>query len=219
MKTICITGANRGIGLALATLYSKNHQVIAVCREDSVELKELQNTNIITGIDINDYHCRESLVDTISQVDILILNAGILESDQDNLEAHEKSVQHQIQTNAISPLILAKMSIPKLSKSAKIMLMTSRMGSQDDNLTGGLDGYRMSKAALNTAGCNLAIALQEHGISVFLVHPGYIRTDMTDHQGRKSPIEAADNILKLLDKLTIENTGQFWHSEGYQLPW
>ena len=219
MKTVCITGANRGIGLALAAEYAQTHQVIAVCRKSSEVLQNLPNTNIIEGIDINNHHCRESLVDTISNIDILILNAGILESDLPDISKHEHSIQQQIQTNAISPLILAKMCLSKLTPEAKIMFMTSRMGSQDDNLSGGLDGYRMSKAALNSAGCNLAHELQDQNTGVFLIHPGYIKTDMTRNQGRKSPNEAAQNIIKLLDQLSIENTGQFWHSEGYQLPW
>ncbi len=219
MKVVCISGANRGIGLALTQQYSQTHEVIALCRKTTNELTSLPNTKVIENIDINDDKCRVRAMSELNKVDILILNAGILEPDQVDLELHEQSIQRQIQTNAISPLIMARLAIPKLAPQAKIMFMTSRMGSQEDNLSGKLDGYRMSKAALNTAGCNLAHELKDQEISVFLIHPGYIKTDMTHHQGRRTAEEAASNICKLLNNLTLDNTGQFWHSEAYQLPW
>jgi NAD(P)-dependent dehydrogenase (short-subunit alcohol dehydrogenase family) len=219
MKNICITGTNRGIGLALATEYSKDNNVFALCRHSSKELDGLPNTSVITDIDMNNSTSRHKAIEGMEEIDILILSAGILIDNQEDITAHETTIMEQIQTNAISPLIFAKMALPTLNKDAKIMLMTSRMGSQADNLSGGLDGYRMSKAALNTAGCNLAHELHDQGIAVFMIHPGYIKTDMTNHTGRNTTEEAATNIVKLLEKLTMENTGQFWHANAHQLPW
>ena len=219
VPNICITGTNRGIGFALAKKYCQDYHVYALCRKSSSNLSNLANTTIVEGFDINLSSARDTAVSQIKNIDILILNAGILHRDTDSIDALEQSITEQIQTNAISPFIFTKMALSKLNANAKIIFMTSRMGSIEDNLSGGLDGYRMSKTALNAAGCNLAHQLIDEGKSVFLVHPGYIQTDMTNNSGRNTAEEAANNIATLIDKLNIEHTGQFWHAEGHQLPW
>lgn len=219
VANICITGANRGIGLALSKCFAQSSTIYALCRKSSEALSLLDKTTVIEGFDINNNADRESALNALPSIDTLILNAGILHREQDSISSLETSIQQQIQTNAISPLIFAKMASNKLNKGAKIILISSRMGSIEDNLSGGLDGYRMSKSALNAGGCNLAHELYDRAVSVFIVHPGYIKTDMTHHSGRNTPEEAAENIYQLTHKLTFENTGQFWHADGHQLPW
>ena len=219
MDTVCITGANRGIGLALAQQYSETHHVYALCRQSSPELDQVANTTIITGVDINDAQSRLQALSQLPSLDILILNAGILEGNTEDLSELEQSIQHQLQTNAISPLIFAKQLIPLLSSGSKVMFMTSRMGSMADNSSGGLDGYRMSKAALNAGGKNLAHTLQADNIPVYLIHPGYVKTDMTNQSGQEDPKAVAIQIYNLLNKLTIKHTGEFFHANGDTLPW
>ncbi|MCP8352549.1 SDR family oxidoreductase [Candidatus Synchoanobacter obligatus] len=219
MKQVCITGANRGIGLALTRYLADNNHIFCLCRKRADDLVAIPNTTIIEDIDINHHSNRLAAIKQLPNLDLVILNAGILQKDSNEIIEHEQTLQQQLQTNAISPLIFARMLIPHLKPNAKIVLMTSRMGSMSDNSSGQLDGYRMSKAALNAAGCNLAHDLKEQGIGVFLIHPGYIKTEMTNNQGYLSPEEAAQNICKLISTLTLENTGQFWHAEGHKLPW
>ena len=100
-----------------------------------------------------------------------------------------------------------------------IGIVTSRMGSVADNDSGGAYGYRMSKAAVNITGVSLARDLAERGISVALLHPGYVRTDMTGHSGHIDAEEAAAGLIQRMDELSPATTGTFWHANGETLPW
>ena len=93
------------------------------------------------------------------------------------------------------------------------------MGSIADNTSGGSYGYRMSKAAVNAAGVSLARDLEDSGIAVVLLHPGYVRTDMTGGSGQVEPAEAAAGLLARLDELDLAATGTFRHASGESLPW
>jgi NAD(P)-dependent dehydrogenase (short-subunit alcohol dehydrogenase family) len=93
------------------------------------------------------------------------------------------------------------------------------MGSIADNSSGGYYGYRMSKAALNAAGRSLALDLAPRGISVFLLHPGFVRTDMTGGNGDTSPEQSAANLVARMDALDAADSGSFWHANGQSLPW
>jgi len=110
--------------------------------------------------------------------------------------------------------------LPRLGPGAKVALVTSRMGSIDDNSSGGAYGYRMSKAALNMAGKSLSADLRGRGIAVAILHPGMVNTDMIGgHGGQVEPAEAARGLLARIDELTLETSGGFWHANGQQLPW
>ena len=98
--------------------------------------------------------------------------------------------------------------------------MTSRMGSIDDNGSGGSYGYRMSKVALNMAGKSLAIDLRPRGIAVALLHPGLVSTRMTGFSTQGiSPEESVRGLLARIDALSLETSGSFWHANGQLLPW
>jgi NAD(P)-dependent dehydrogenase (short-subunit alcohol dehydrogenase family) len=97
-------------------------------------------------------------------------------------------------------------------------IITSRMGSIDDNTSGGYYGYRMSKAAVNIAGKSLSIDLAGRGIAVAILHPGMVATDMTGGNG--VPVaHAARGLIRRMEELNLENSGSFWHAEGERLPW
>ena len=93
------------------------------------------------------------------------------------------------------------------------------MGSVADNTSGGSYGYRMSKAAVNIAGVSLARDLEADGIAVALLHPGWVRTEMTGNTGNASAGEAAAGLLARIEELNMQNTGRFWHANGEPLPW
>jgi NAD(P)-dependent dehydrogenase (short-subunit alcohol dehydrogenase family) len=93
------------------------------------------------------------------------------------------------------------------------------MGSIADNSSGGMYGYRMSKAALNAAGKSLALDLAPRGVAVAILHPGYVKTDMTDRHGTVLPDDAARDLLQRIEELTLQNSGTFWHANGSVLPW
>ena len=221
MKTFLITGANRGIGLEYCRqLQERGERVIAVCRTSAPELETL-GVRIEAGVDMTNDAAMASLVERLDglPLDGLILNAGILESTGlEDLKA--ESLRRQFEVNALGPLRLTHALLPQLRNGSKLILMTSRMGSIDDNSSGGSYGYRMSKVALNMAGKSLAIDLQSRGIAVAILHPGLVRTRMVNFNPQGiSPAEAVLGLLARIDALTLENSGSFWHANGEVLPW
>ncbi|MFM8524158.1 MAG: SDR family oxidoreductase [Cyanobacteriota bacterium] len=221
MGTSLVTGANRGIGLAYCQqLQARGDQVIAVCRATSPELEEL-GVRVETGVDLLDPVAIAALIERLEgqPIDALILNAGVLESN--SLEDLDPgSIRHQFELNALAPLLLTRALLPQLLPGSKLALMTSRMGSIDDNSSGGSYGYRMSKVALNMAGRSLAIDLKPRGIAVAILHPGLVSTRMIGFNPRGiSPEEAVRGLLARIDALTLDNSGTFWHANGEVLPW
>ncbi len=93
------------------------------------------------------------------------------------------------------------------------------MGSIADNTSGGRYGYRMSKTAVNMAGRSLAQDLREAGVAVVILHPGFVRTEMTGGQGLIDPPESAAGLIARIDELSIETSGSFRHTNGEELPW
>lgn len=218
---VAITGANRGIGLALARIYSRGgHQVVALCRHESDELKKLENVSVLEGVDARNPKQEELLQKQLEKksIGIFIHNAGIARSDTlENLNMDD--IREQFEVNSLGPLNTVIHMLPYLKPNAKIGIVSSRMGSIGDNDSGGYYGYRMSKAAANAAGRSLAIDLKERGNPVALLHPGYVQTDMTSQRGDIKPDEAAQGIYEVMEKLSLETTGQFWHQKGTKLPW
>ena len=216
-----VTGTNRGIGLEYCRqLQARGDQVIAVCRQPSDELKAL-GIQVEEGIELSSENSIAELVDRLQgqQFDGVILNAGILRSMRlDDLNA--EAIREQFEVNALAPLLLAKALVPLMHTGSKFALMTSRMGSIDDNTSGGSYGYRMSKVALNIAGKSLAIDLRPKGIAVAILHPGLVRTRMINFNPQGiEPSESVAGLLARIDELTLENSGTFWHSNGQVLPW
>ncbi len=217
---VLITGANRGIGLALSQYYlNKGYHVYAACRSSSDELNASSAT-VISDIDICEHSAINKLTESLAdnKIDILINNAGILYSETLR-DIDKETVLKQFEVNALAPLKLTEALLDHLAPQAKVALITSRMGSMSDNSSGGYYGYRMSKAALNAAGVSLAQDLKPKGIAVAILHPGFVQTDMVNHAGDISANTAAERLAQRIDELTIESSGSFWHSNGDKLPW
>jgi NAD(P)-dependent dehydrogenase (short-subunit alcohol dehydrogenase family) len=219
MATVLITGGNRGIGLELARQYSaRGDAVIVACRESTPELDSL-GVEVVQGIDVSSSESVAGLVFALKgrKLDCLVNNAGILGRDTLN-ELDFDEIERQFRVNSIGPLRVTAALRGNLSSGSKVFIITSRMGSIDDNSSGAYYGYRMSKAAVNMAGKSLSIDLKDAGISVVQLHPGYVSTDMTGNQGTPVP-QAARGLIERMDTLGIDETGTFWHQEGYALPW
>lgn len=220
MGTWVVTGANRGIGLELSRqLKARGEDVIAACRTPSNDLTSLGAT-VVPDVDVTADGAAAPLLAALGgkTIDVLLHNAGILIPETlDALDFAEMRRQYEV--NAIGPLRLTRALLPKMTKGSKIALITSRAGSIGDNGSGGLYGYRMSKAALNMAGVSLARDLASKGIMVAVLHPGFIRTDMTGHAGNDDPPVAAKGLIARIDELTLERTGKFFHANGQELPW
>jgi len=193
--------------------------VIATVRQSAPALDAL-GVQIETGVEITDDDSIAALARRLDGVvlDEMICNAGILrEDDLDNVDLAD--VRKQIEVNAVGPLRAVKALRRNIRRGGKLALITSRMGSIGDNGSGGYYGYRMSKAALNAAGVSLARDLRGSGIAVAILHPGFVRTDMTEGSGTVEPDQAAKQLVDRLDALTLETTGTFWHASGQVLPW
>ncbi|HVW27220.1 MAG TPA: SDR family oxidoreductase [Polyangiaceae bacterium] len=221
MAFAVVTGANRGIGLALTALLKKRgNAVLAACRNSSPELDSL-GVEVTSGVDVADDEGIARLKAAVGDrtVDLLINNAGILVWG-DNLGSLDvDGIRRQFEVNALGPLRVTQSLRGALRKGSKVAFITSRMGSIGDNSSGGAYGYRMSKAALNMAAKSLAEDLKNDGIAVATLHPGMVKTDMVRGHGQVEPEDAAAGLLARIDALTLQNTGGFWHQNGEVLPW
>lgn len=223
-----VTGANRGIGLQLCKqLHKRGDEVIAVCRKASEELLGLTGGDgvggvglrVIEGIDVSDGEAIERLKGEVGEqrIDVLVNNAGILKGDSFETLDYEVMVE-QFRVNTLGPLRVTRALVGNLGEGSKLAIVSSRVGSIEDNGSGGNWGYRASKTAVNQIGMNLKHELSPRGIAVRLLHPGLVATEMTNGKGIE-PGEAAKGLIARIDELNMENSGQFWHAEGYELPW
>ena len=219
-KSVLITGANRGIGLSFCQHYKAlGYIVYGVCRKSSPELEKAAEI-VIDGVDIGNAEDCQKLIGQLAdtKLDLLINNAGILRNETLG-QIDFDSIEIQLQVNAIGALRVTEGLLSNLKEGSKVAIITSRMGSVSDNSSGGRYGYRMSKAALNAAGKSLAIDLKPKGISVAILHPGLVGTEMIGGNGDITPDQAAERLAARIDELNMSNTGTFWHSNGEVLPW
>ncbi|HKL51407.1 MAG TPA: SDR family oxidoreductase [Wenzhouxiangellaceae bacterium] len=222
MSNIVITGANRGIGLALTRKYrDRGDSVVAICRQSSSELDAL-GVRVESGIEVTDGESLADLADRLSEMEIgvLINNAGVMRrTDFNEIEDQLDAFRLQFEVNSLAPLRVTRALLDRLGRGSKVAIVTSRMGSIADNDSGGHYGYRMSKAAVNMGGVSMAHELAERGIAVGLLHPGYVRTDMTGNTGHVDTDESAAGLIRRIDELSLETTGSFHHANGEELPW
>jgi len=223
MKHVLVTGANRGIGLELCRqLSERGDEVIAVVRRSSPELEQL-GCRVESGIDVTHPEDLARLQARLGDLtlDLVISNAGILSNQSlGKIDAAAiEQIMDQFRVNALGPVLLAQALRSRLAKGSTLAIITSRMGSIADNTSGGSYGYRMSKSAVNSAGVSLARDLAGDDVCVLLLHPGYVRTDMTGHSGLIDSDESARGLIERIDQLGMEASGGFYHANGEKLPW
>jgi NAD(P)-dependent dehydrogenase (short-subunit alcohol dehydrogenase family) len=217
MKVV-LTGGNRGIGLALTQRFlEEGYEVTVLCRQSSPELSQ-GPAKVIEGIDVTNQESLQKAAQEVGDCDILISNAGVLIGDSFETLNFE-DLQTQIEVNTYGPLKLVKAFEKNLKKGAKIGIITSRMGSISDNTSGGQYGYRLSKAGANALSKSLAEDFRDRGVTVLILHPGYVKTEMTGGRGLIDTRESAQGLYKILKEKTHEQTGTFWHTNGEELPW
>ncbi|RLA32921.1 MAG: short-chain dehydrogenase [Gammaproteobacteria bacterium] len=219
MATVLVTGCNRGIGLELCRQYHvRGDNVIGVCRKSNADLNAL-GIRIIEDVDVSTMQGVATMSAALADVaiDIVVNNAGILRSDTlDTIDFDAMLEQYRV--NTIGPLRVILALRNNLGKGAKFGILSSRVGSIEDNSSGNNYGYRCSKAAANMVGMNLRHDLAAEGVAVALLHPGLVATDMTGGRGVTTE-KSAQGLIARMDELTMETSGSFWHAEGYTLPW
>lgn len=220
MKHALVTGSNRGIGLELVRqLHDRGVQVLAACRTSSDAL-DATGARVLAGIDVAQDGVGSRLREAVGEtpLDLLVCNAGVLAAE--SLHALDlDSMRRQFEVNSLGPLRVVHGLRENLTAGARVAIITSRMGSIADNTSGGMYGYRASKAAVNMIGRSLAHDLADRRVAVQLLHPGYVRTDMTGGNGLIDAVESAQGLLRCIDEMTMEDSGSFRHQNGEMLPW
>jgi NAD(P)-dependent dehydrogenase (short-subunit alcohol dehydrogenase family) len=218
---ILIIGASRGIGLEFCKQYLKNpkNKIFATRRKEKAEHKDLA-LHWLSGLEVANQDSWKEMVKELEaqSLDLIIYNAGIfkLETLKD---LNTDSIEEQFYTNTFGAVLAIKHLLPKIKDGGKIAFLTSLMGSIADNDSGSYYGYRMSKAALNAFGKSLSIDLKDRKIAVALLHPGYVKTDMTSHQGHITPTESVSGLIKVVENLSLKDSGTFYRYDGGVLPW
>lgn len=232
MLTVCITGANRGIGLAFAKGYlTEGARVFGTVRnrnDENVTALEKEYSERFTAISM-DVADRESVVRGVGEIaaqtdrlDILINNAGISTFDNERRveDISEENIERVFDVNTLGPLRVVQTMIPLLRKSAagKVAMISSTGGSIAHQQGGRVVPYCVSKAGLNMLTKLLYFHLREDGVATVALHPGWVRTDMGGPGGALSPEEAAAGMIKVIDELTTESA-LFVDYRGEELPW
>jgi len=247
IRNIFITGASRGLGLEFVKQFSELPQppklIFATCRnpDNATDLKELaaKNTNIqIHKLDVLDYSSYPAIVKWVEEklvpgegLNVLINNAAIASWEHGKLPVPREEMLSELETNAVSPLMLTQAFLPLLKKAAEaegdsemscsraaIINISSRMGSIQENTSGGSYPYRASKAALNMITKSLSLDLKPQGILAVVLHPGWVLTDMGGKNALINTTTSVEGMLKVMQGLNDDSSGAFISFKGEAIP-
>jgi NAD(P)-dependent dehydrogenase (short-subunit alcohol dehydrogenase family) len=221
MPSVLVTGANRGIGLEFARQYAgEGWQVIAACRDPgrAAELKAIPGEIRVEALDLADDGQIAGFAKRIADqpIDVLINNAGVYGPSSGSDTGAWLDV---LRVNCIGPLHLAERLAGNVVRSKRRLIasLTSGMGSIAQNDGDGYLIYRTSKAALNMAMRGLAAELRK--VTVIVVSPGWVRTDMGGPGAPLSPQESVAAMRRLFDGLKPADSGKFFDRAGSEIPW
>lgn len=218
MPTVLITGANRGIGLEFARQYSADGwTVIATARQSSDELDRLGVR--VEKFDLSDADAVALFARRIDgPIDLFIANAGTNHPMHTDGPQNARDWQAMMMINAIAPFQLGHALLPAMADGGKMIAISSGMGSIGDN-GGGWVPYRTSKAALNMAWSCLALEAKPRGVAAVLFSPGWVKTRMGGSGAEITAEQSVGDMRRLIDRLTIDDSGRFLRRNGSDLPW
>ena len=225
MPTLLITGANRGIGLALLRGFAADGwRIHACCRQPdkAKELKAVEGDIRLHRVDVTDGLRVAGLARGLADeaIDLLINNAGIFGPRTGFAQTDYDDWLKVLSVNTLAPLRLVERFVEHVGRSERklVVNVSSRMGSISQN-SGGAYIYRSSKAALNAVTKALSADLAGRGITVVAVHPGWVQTDMGG-AGADIPVEtSAAGLRQVIDGLTPKDSGRFLNYDGEEIPW
>jgi NAD(P)-dependent dehydrogenase (short-subunit alcohol dehydrogenase family) len=218
MPTVLITGANRGIGLEFARQYSADGwDVVATVREQGPEIDALNVR--VERLDMRDLDAIAGFGERLDSLDLLIANAGTYGPRSPRSAEEGEEWLETFAVNTVGPYLLAQSVLPLVAaREGKLIAITSRMGSIDDNTSGGYIAYRSSKTALNSAWKSLALDNRGRVVCAVL-HPGWVQTRMG---GSSAPLEPEDSVAqmrKVIDGLGPDDSGGFFSHDGSEIAW
>ena len=230
MKTIFITGANRGLGLQFAKQYAQQGELVIACARDLsqatalTELAKLHNNIQLHQLDVmNEAQITNLTAHFNNQpIDILIHNAGVGGEQCETLTGmSQKSWLDVLAVNTVAPMLITQALLNNImaSKEKKIIGLTSILASIGDNRSGGRYSYRASKAALNQSFKSLACELLDDGATAAVIHPGWVKTDMGGKAGKITVEQSITGMIKVISDLKSSQSGGFFTYDGTELPW
>jgi NAD(P)-dependent dehydrogenase (short-subunit alcohol dehydrogenase family) len=229
-QTWMITGANRGIGLALTMeLLRRGDHVVAAARDPwGGALAEVASAQAGTLTPLELDVTSDASVAAAKQaldgrpIDVLVNNAGVY-GPRDRQSARDmdfKAWREVFEVNVYAPLRVAQAFLPNVEAGSgrKIVTISSRMGSIGSNPSGAI-AYRSSKAAVNMAMVAFGNAVRDSEIAVLLFHPGWVRTDMGGGGADIPPAESAGGLIATIDASGMAQTNSFRNWKGEAIPW
>jgi len=221
MPTILITGANRGLGLEMAKQYTADGwNVIGTARnpDDAEQLKAIDKVKVMQLDAADDASVKQFAEQLGDQpIDLFINNAGIYGPS----EFDRKAWLDVFNINVIGPVRLATELKDNVARSAdrKMVVISSQVGSIAENDSGSMLYYRSSKAAVNQAWTCLAKQWQDEGLTLAMLHPGWVKTDMGGENADLTTVESVEGMRKVIDGLTHDQNGKFYDYSGREIPW
>lgn len=232
MKTVLITGANRGVGLEFCRQYAAEGWRVLACsrypeKSDALNKLAAENSGLIKvhALDVADHVEIDRLAQVLADesIDLLINNAGIY-PDSDKAGFGHTDYAEWMQAfliNTMAPLKMAEAFAAQIArgKQKTIATITSKMGSIADNSGGGSYLYRSSKAAVNMVVKSLAIDLKPLGITTVVFHPGWVKTDMGGPNAMISAEQSVSGMRQVISGLSPADSGKFFGYDGQAIPW
>jgi NAD(P)-dependent dehydrogenase (short-subunit alcohol dehydrogenase family) len=230
MLQALVTGANRGLGFEMTRqLLARGDRVVAACRHPgkAIDLTRLAGTHPgklhVLPLDLASVRTIDELAREVGaldiDIDLLVNNAGVLVEHERFGSIEGKSLRESFAVNAEGAFLLVQALNAHLADRAKVVNLSSTLGSiaRTDSLYS--PSYAMSKAALNMATRLLSIALRERGIVVVAISPGWVRTDMGGAGAPAQPEQAIASMLRVIDHLKAGDGGRFLSQNGETIPW
>lgn len=227
--TVLITGANRGLGLEMATQFAADgYTVIGTARTPEKATKLKATGAQVVQLDVADEKSIASMASTLKgkKIDILINNAGyygpkLMTEKSDNIDKlTREEMTRCISINTLGPLFVTQALLPnlRLSKIKKVINMSTRQSILNSG-PGGAYGYRISKTALNMVTRTLAGDRAMGGFLVISLAPGHNKTTMGTARANLDPVPTMKKVKHLIENLTRKHHGGFWFYDGSRRPW
>lgn len=227
MKKVLITGAGRGIGLALTKEFlTHDFQVIGTYRNESsaselLQLKQETQNLFTVKADVKNEKSFGALKEQLSQlgpIDVLINNAGVIGNKKASLKSiNFEDFSEVLNVNTLGPMRICQLALPFVKPNGVVAQITSLMGSIADNSSGGYYDYRISKTALNMF--NKCLSIEFPNLTCLALHPGWVQTDMGGAGATVATKECAFGLFKVINQAKLEQSGHFFDYRGRELPW